>query len=587
MPKFKFNPRTGMMEPEVITEPVRVYKVMGGAKVEDLKRHISFIILRQSDTIQYTAGFDVKRFGVHLFTPRDAMKIADSVRRILPNTKYKDWEFFAVGKGDPDAELNEDDWFDVKTAQTTQGHTDFAKPNAKHKNGKITTGIRGALNALPSLAISTAICWPVMLINLLGSIHIRAEKRWLHSMINPNNWKDFIQTPAEGRTKPMTQREFDMLSQSEKEAYLKEQLKNNNRFYYAILSNGDCMLVIGPHKTDAEDMAKEMVKALESTYNELENKSKLQNAKLFRVHLDNGEIYSWVAADKQQAEQEVRDNKAMLNKLYNEWDKNFSHSAEHRNHPKYKGRMIDPKKLPIAEFTEDLGEIKYKKPKENEIRIEENAVDVNDGLAGNNYPFYGFKNFAVVMKDKDADSAAKQLGYFLSSGTFADIQKFQKLCLHDSNRRTYRACVQCGDEFILHVSAAEFKKKYPEEYNKILRRFKNKADYDSLNADEQKEFDIDVVEFMVDRLEQVIINGESRVKNHNSICGKRKADIEGEIKDYDHADWNHPKTLIEAGDRSKSYYLETPSDDKAKYIVRNSDNTEDINSVEQEIAYAA
>lgn len=94
------------------------------------------------------------------------------------------------------------------------------------------------LKALPSAALSFLICPAASLLRLMGAVRIRAEKRYIKSMINPNRWADYIAT--------------------EKQKVADELIKNT-QYYYSRLANGEIIRVVASSVLEA----KEMVMAIE------------------------------------------------------------------------------------------------------------------------------------------------------------------------------------------------------------------------------------------------------------------------------------------------------------------------------------
>jgi hypothetical protein len=73
--------------------------------------------------------------------------------------------------------------------------------NFDRTGGSRVSGISGLLQSLPSLAITTAICWPVTLLAGLGALSYRIRKNyedkdsWLNRL-NPRFWVDYLATPS-------------------------------------------------------------------------------------------------------------------------------------------------------------------------------------------------------------------------------------------------------------------------------------------------------------------------------------------------------------------------------------------------------
>ena len=71
--------------------------------------------------------------------------------------------------------------------------------------GSRVSGVSGFLQSLPSLAITTLICWPAVLIAGLGAISHRMREKyedknsWLNRL-NPRFWVDYLATPHKSKS---------------------------------------------------------------------------------------------------------------------------------------------------------------------------------------------------------------------------------------------------------------------------------------------------------------------------------------------------------------------------------------------------
>jgi len=96
--KWKFNSRTGTLEPERQTG-FRVSGRMGGIMVEDFDRHIQFLIHYGSDEVSHCVGCTAR--CLNLFDVNTARRIADEIGRVARShntrTKYSDFRYLARG----------------------------------------------------------------------------------------------------------------------------------------------------------------------------------------------------------------------------------------------------------------------------------------------------------------------------------------------------------------------------------------------------------------------------------------------------------------------------------------------------------
>ena len=224
MPKFELNPRTGQME---IKKPtgIEFLKVGGGLKVVDHDLPASFIILKDTDEIGYANGRAA--LSVKIFDSRKSHMIADSVRRIMPNSKYTNFTYFCKDIKTLESLMSKEDTELLEALLEQYGETAINEsvstitdnilnegygPSVLHPmwsdnktigatdvspSKKRLRGLGGFAKTLPSMAISFLICPPRACIQLLGAVRHRMEKKWLGRLINSKVWLDFIATPSE------------------------------------------------------------------------------------------------------------------------------------------------------------------------------------------------------------------------------------------------------------------------------------------------------------------------------------------------------------------------------------------------------
>lgn len=267
MPKYVYDPKSMTMVPQ--QKRGIEYTMTGeGIRITDNDNHIQFVITRNDECKLpgRRIEFDCKRYDSNT-----ARQIAGRVQRIYPNSKYRDFRYFAKNFANPYdfdelgenvnitpedkallrsisesyepgnaleyvEHLNEADYFvGVPNAASSQGQTP----------GVHQTGVSGLVKALPSALFTFLVCPPAAIMGLIGAIHTRAEKRWVKSFINPNRWMDFIAYPAEKKQKVVDK--------------IKEKMAENCKYYYTRLANGEILRVVGCSTLEA----KEMIMAIE------------------------------------------------------------------------------------------------------------------------------------------------------------------------------------------------------------------------------------------------------------------------------------------------------------------------------------
>ena len=104
MPKYVYDPRLNTMVPQ--QKRGIDYALTGeGLRITDHDKKVEFVITRddQCKLPGRRVAFDCKLYDSNI-----ARQIAGRVQRIYPQSKYKDWRFFAKGFKDPyDYDLEE------------------------------------------------------------------------------------------------------------------------------------------------------------------------------------------------------------------------------------------------------------------------------------------------------------------------------------------------------------------------------------------------------------------------------------------------------------------------------------------------
>ena len=216
--------------------------------------------------------------------------------------------------------------------------------------GSRVSGISGMLQSLPSLAITTLICWPAVLLAGLGALSHRMREKyedknsWLNRL-NPRFWVDYLATPHKGKSSSSS-------SDKNKEGWVKrlskavlggaagagavngasalakdsstadssinqEEAKNiamNAIFvpYWITLSNGEILRL----RSDSEENAKTMANMIiayttKPCYNTL-NEKILQGCPKYKFYFDDGEMCYWSAPTQKQAYNEALNTRKEL-----------------------------------------------------------------------------------------------------------------------------------------------------------------------------------------------------------------------------------------------------------------------------------
>lgn len=177
-------------------------------------------------------------------------------------------------------------------------------------------GVKGLVKALPSAIISNTIFWPASLIALLGALTVRAERRWLKSVFNNDNWLDYMSRSFKDKWLPddaSKGKKYDSstladssfytnLSDAEKNQFAKEFAQENTKTYYAVLSNGEILRVRTMSQEDAHKLVDKIIDFV--PYNEMEKRLSMGQT-VYMVYFTNYEQVIWCAADKEIAKKEA------------------------------------------------------------------------------------------------------------------------------------------------------------------------------------------------------------------------------------------------------------------------------------------
>ena len=282
MPKWVYDPKTASMVPVKHTNELDFQMTGAGFKISDHKHNLIFTV-GPDDSI----SFNDRGIHQYLFTDyRTAAIVAQRIRRVYPNSRFATAEGLLSWRKGAHPELDcphynesmsaddkamlrclleEVDASDIDKYVESLNETGYwlglgGKTSVGQTPGTTQHGLKGAINALPSMVLSFLVCPPATILRWIGAVRARAEKRWLKTRINPNRWLDYVASPWE------------------REKANKE-LNDKTQYYYTRLANGEILRVVGSSTLEA----KEMVMAIEHKdiiprYAEWNNKLKLHES---------------------------------------------------------------------------------------------------------------------------------------------------------------------------------------------------------------------------------------------------------------------------------------------------------------------
>ena len=262
MPKWVYDPKTASMVPVKHTNELEFQMTGAGFKISDHKHNLIFTV-GPDDSI----SFNDRGIHQYLFTDyRTAATVAQRIRRVYPNSRFATAEGLLSWRRGAHPELDhphynesmsaddkamlrclleEVDASDIDKYVESLNETGYwlglgGKSSVGQTPGTTQHGLKGAINALPSMVLSFLVCPPATILRWIGAVRARAEKRWLKTRINPNRWLDYVASPWE------------------REKANKE-LNDKTQYYYTRLANGEILRVVGSSTLEA----KEMVMAIE------------------------------------------------------------------------------------------------------------------------------------------------------------------------------------------------------------------------------------------------------------------------------------------------------------------------------------
>ena len=255
MPKYVYDPKLNMMVPQQ-RRGIDFAMTGEGLRITDYDKKVEFVITREGRCKLVGRNFD---FNCKIYDVNVARNIASRVQRVYPHSKYADFRYFCRNIQDPVGEqMTVEDKALLRSLSESYGTEDvmnFANHldeghaasvyNAQSSHGQTPGtsqhGLKGFINALPSLIVGFLVCPPAMILGWLGAVHERTEKRWLKTRINPNRWMDFVATPWE-RQKKVKEK-------------IAEEMAANTNYYYTKLANGEILRVVGCSTLEAKEMA--------------------------------------------------------------------------------------------------------------------------------------------------------------------------------------------------------------------------------------------------------------------------------------------------------------------------------------------
>ncbi len=261
MSKWVYDPKTNTMVEKKFNNDIDYKMLHSGFQVIDHKHNLVFTI-GPDDSI----SFNDRGIHQYLFTDyRTAAQVAQRIRRVYPKSRFATPEGLLTWRRGKTPELDHpvkenmsaDDKAMLRCLLEEVNPQDIDKyveslnesgywfglggmSSVGQTPGTTQHGLKGAINALPSMILSFLVCPPATILRWIGAVRARSEKRWLKTRINPNRWLDFVATPYE-REKA------------------KNELNANSQYYYTTLANGEVLRVVGSSTLEA----KEMIMAIE------------------------------------------------------------------------------------------------------------------------------------------------------------------------------------------------------------------------------------------------------------------------------------------------------------------------------------
>lgn len=237
------------------------------------------------------------------------------------------------------------------------------KGSAEQTTGTKDRGVKGALKALPSALLYGFISPPGALIAAIGALSKRADRSWAESLLNPNNWLDYLSTrykdkpapPKEETPKdsssavdeiPSAVDDVDSSTNSNVAAadLTKEEIRKNSQYFYAKLSNDEIYRVSALDELEAKKKIDTIIAFIPYEALRARHDAKMHT---YRITYNDLEERYWIADSPERAKAEL---KAVYEQLA-EADKNAGVPAS----------MVN-KNIPQPVQVEDIGIIPLEKP---------------------------------------------------------------------------------------------------------------------------------------------------------------------------------------------------------------------------------
>ena len=466
MPKWKFDHRTGMMVPEKKTG-VEITKRMGGLMIEDHDRNFHFMIMYGTHEIQYVFNVDIKRNGTHLFSERDARKIADVVKRVsgVSESKYTDWRYFALGYEDPDEyeealesfikSLGRSDYNEVINENINEV---FLQPNSgadeqvvdlsgdkvPRKFGRFIAA--SGIKLLKCLLIPGY--WAYLAISSVGALHLNFQKKWAKSLFNDAAYQKILK--GEGG-----------MSKDDIKKKLAKDVLSENKVYWAALSNGEVVRVVAINEEEAKDMAKELINKdfikNYDRYSQLRQGNSTLNT--YRVYMKGGEVAYAVSEDKYSA---MRDAQTTREVLYSGFktDKRYSLDFTRKKGEKLRtnSQSVSELERPEAYKVDNLGTIEINRAlaDDDHIEIYANEPRLVYETSGNKYTIDDIDWLKISMvcnNDKELESILRN---FTENRDMRDLiekneANREKFANGSDDVYGWEITMQNDDEFVLFI----------------------------------------------------------------------------------------------------------------------------------------
>jgi hypothetical protein len=590
MPKYVYDPKLNMMVPQ--QKRGIDYTLTGeGLRITDHDRRVKFVITRNNECRLPGRGM---KFDCKLYDTHTARQIAERVQRIYPQSKYKDWRFFAKGFRDPydydiEEQMTSEDKALLRSLSESYGTEDVMNfvnhldeghsasvYNAQSSHGQTPGtsqhGLKGFVNALPSLIIGFLVCPPAMIMGWLGAV---PEKRWLKTRINPNRWMDFVATPWERQKKVKDK--------------IAEEMAANTNYYYTRLANGEILRVVGCSTLEA----KEMIMAIEHKdiiprYADWNKKLNLtqdensvsivppseENYKMWVIKFDNGEAcYAFGkpdASDKEEImESAIESRKAIVEYYkkikYKDEDNGENKVQRHRGIGKEKkifGGDDDAEMQKLFSIPKIDDMIELTNPSSYKIINDTNYKEFSEpqtssltwGPSGNVVYQFRIENIAVINLPLKTDEEANTFCKNITANTSSFANTVRKI-VKDSVRGSctyYKGYTANEDVYVVPVVTGEGKAGAVNNIKAYVDEFTSSVADAVMNNNLQNETPISELSIKDYRANYVKGN---QLKQQSEA--ETPTDREGSINAY-RADWSKHITYKKIDSRTKEI-LEGPT----------------------------